>query len=305
MSKPIITVFIPVYNGALFIFDAINSVLSQEGPSFELLIIDDASQDDTPIILKKMIGKDSRIRVLFNDSNRGVSFTSNRAIDEARGDFLIRLDADDISVPGRHKAQFNILKDETIHVVGSNIQIFGDGVKNKLVYFPQNDADIKAKFIFCANNIANPASAFNLSFIRKNNIRFNEDLKVAEDLNFWIDCMNYGAKFFNIQNTYVNYRIHSKQSSRQINEMRIAQFNIRNRLLKTWFPKTKETERNAIANFFSGETLSREYILMGLGALHLLTSQPRDSVNGESTELLFSIFKKYMDAGVQALHSNN
>ena len=120
MSVPAITVLLPVYNAAAFICEAIDSVLAQTFDDFELLIINDGSTDATDAIITSYT--DSRIVYIKNDKNIGLVATLNKGIDLAQGQYLARMDADDICDKNRLKQQFNLLENKpTVAVVGCNI----------------------------------------------------------------------------------------------------------------------------------------------------------------------------------------
>jgi glycosyltransferase involved in cell wall biosynthesis len=106
--RPLVTVLLPVYNGAAHIAESIESVLGQSFRDFELLLIDDGSTDETPSILAGF--GDDRIRVLVNERNLGLTATLNRGIGAALGAYIARQDADDLSDPGRLAAQVDHLE---------------------------------------------------------------------------------------------------------------------------------------------------------------------------------------------------
>lgn len=107
MTSPKVTVLMPVYNGERFLREAVDSVLCQTFEDFELLVIDDASTDSTPEILAGY--SDPRIRVLRNEQNLKLVRTLNRGLAEARGEYVARLDADDITAPTRAAKQVDVL----------------------------------------------------------------------------------------------------------------------------------------------------------------------------------------------------
>ena len=107
-DTPLVTVLLPVYNGSAHLRESVETVLSQSFGDFELLVIDDASTDETPAILASF--DDARLRVLVNDRNLGLTPTLNRGIREARGAYIARQDADDLSDPGRLSAQVSYLE---------------------------------------------------------------------------------------------------------------------------------------------------------------------------------------------------
>lgn len=99
MVGPKLTVLMPVYNGALFLREAIESILRQTLYAFEFLIIDDGSTDETIDIISSFT--DERIRLLRNPTNLGISATLNRGIEASACDLIARMDADDIAYPDR------------------------------------------------------------------------------------------------------------------------------------------------------------------------------------------------------------
>ncbi len=104
---PLVTVSMVVFNGELHIREAIESILNQSFTDLELLIINDGSTDATLDIINQF--KDPRIRLLSNDGNKGVAFTRNRSLQEARGVYFAILDSDDIAKPNRLEIQVNFM----------------------------------------------------------------------------------------------------------------------------------------------------------------------------------------------------
>lgn len=99
-----LTVLLPVYNAAKYLKQAIDSILEQSFSNFELLIIDDGSSDDSVTIVKNYT--DPRIRLVVNESNLGISATLNKGIELSTTELIARMDADDISYPGRLQLQY-------------------------------------------------------------------------------------------------------------------------------------------------------------------------------------------------------
>ena len=107
MNKPLVTVFIPVYNCEKYIKESLESIINQTYENLDILIIDDGSTDNTVNLIKQY--KDTRIRLLRNDKNRGIPYTRSRGLEECRGEYLALMDADDISLSERIKKQVNFL----------------------------------------------------------------------------------------------------------------------------------------------------------------------------------------------------
>ncbi len=119
-NPPIISVILPVYNGKEHLAECIESVLHQTFTNFEFIIVDDASTDSTPQILKKYLSQDERIRVITNPINQKQTISANTACKNAEGKYLARMDADDVSLPKRFEKQFEFLEaNPEIGMVGS------------------------------------------------------------------------------------------------------------------------------------------------------------------------------------------
>ena len=108
--KPVITVITPVYNGAAYIGETIDSVLDQSFTDFEYIIVDDCSSDSTPEILEKYALLDSRISIMKNDVNSGPLISRNNAIDRSKADYVAFIDADDVWVSCKLQTQMTFMK---------------------------------------------------------------------------------------------------------------------------------------------------------------------------------------------------
>ena len=105
MTSPTISVLMSVYNGEKYLAQAIESILAQTFPDFEFLIVDDASTDNAPSILQDFARRDPRIRLVHNQTNKGLTVSLECLMENARGEFISRMDADDISLPMRFELQ--------------------------------------------------------------------------------------------------------------------------------------------------------------------------------------------------------
>lgn len=101
--KPLVSVLIPLYNGSSTILSTLQSVASQSCSDFEILVLNDASTDDSIEVMRKFC--DPRLRVIHNEKNEGTSFTRDRLVREAQGDYVAWLDQDDLAVPERLEKQ--------------------------------------------------------------------------------------------------------------------------------------------------------------------------------------------------------
>jgi glycosyltransferase involved in cell wall biosynthesis len=180
-----LSVIMPVYNGEKYLEEAISGVLTQNFTDFELLIIDDGSTDSSVKIIQSI--KDSRIRLIQNDKNRGVAYTRNVGLKEAKGEFLAWMDCDDLIEPNRFEVQINCLRENPeIGICGTALQRFGEGkpyVSRKFLDPPL----IKAALLFY-NSLLSATTMYRMEMIRKAELTYDTRLLVAEDYDFFFEA---------------------------------------------------------------------------------------------------------------------
>ena len=147
IARPRISVVLPVYNGHEYLKDAIESVLTQSLSDFELIIINDGSSDNSVLIIEKF--DDPRIR-FFQQTNRGLPVTLNKAISLARGEYIARQDQDDVCLPLRFEKQIEFLQANTeVGMVGTSAEVWvGDARTGRLLQNPTEDTAIKFGLLF-------------------------------------------------------------------------------------------------------------------------------------------------------------
>lgn len=126
MALPEVTVALSAYNVAEFVGASLDCILAQTFRDFELLCIDDASTDGTWEVLQEYAAKDGRIKLLHQDCNQGLSVSRNRAIDEARGEYLLMLDGDDLFDPDMVEKAYGLAKVAGADVVMWDYVVFYD-----------------------------------------------------------------------------------------------------------------------------------------------------------------------------------
>ncbi len=120
-DTPAVSVCMPVYNGQAYLREAVVSILSQSFGDFEFIIVDDGSTDRTPAILRDFAAQDRRVRVISRP-NTGIAGALNDAIAAARGEFVARMDADDVAQPRRFEKQIEFLRAHPeVVVLGSRV----------------------------------------------------------------------------------------------------------------------------------------------------------------------------------------
>jgi glycosyltransferase involved in cell wall biosynthesis len=206
IKKPLISIIMPVYNPGRYLIEAIESILNQTFSNFEFIIVDDASTDDSWKIIKSYAKKDKRIIPIKNKINLGVSLTSNIAISQAKGKFLARMDADDISTTDRIQKQFNYLKKhpKTIVVGGQCTIIDEDNNFIGIKKFPTTTKQIK-NMIFWAVPIQQGFMMVNRSLLPKNFSWYSPSKTTAEEVDLYFQLLKYGD-FANLTDNLYYYR---------------------------------------------------------------------------------------------------
>jgi glycosyltransferase involved in cell wall biosynthesis len=122
----LISVLLPVRNGAATLEEALESIRAQTHAEWELIAVDDGSRDDTPTILERWSRRDARIRVNTHAESRGIVAALNAALAHACGPVVARMDADDLSLPARLERQLALLETGTADVLGCQVHYFPD-----------------------------------------------------------------------------------------------------------------------------------------------------------------------------------
>jgi len=202
---PKVTVLLPVYNGEQYLYETIQSILSQSFSNFELLIVDDGSTDASAKIIHSF--HDSRIRILVNSKRLRLSGALNRGFDEARGMYIARMDADDISLPLRLQKQVDFLdKHPKIGMCGTSIEIFGKKVKKRVDVYPENTDYINTYALFDCP-FCHPSVMMRKTMFNKYELRYDGSYYPTEDYELW----SRATVLFptsNLKDILLQYRVH-------------------------------------------------------------------------------------------------
>jgi hypothetical protein len=203
----LISVVMPAYNAAAHIADAIGSVLSQSVTDFELLIVDDGSEDDTAAIIGRF--SDARIRHIKKGRNTGLIDSLNEGMSVACGKFVARMDADDICLTRRFEVQLKTMEGLGAELCGSDVRTIGR--KPHLVWgYPGSNEELRFRLLFCTAfahpTIMGTRRAFSL-------FPYEADYVSAEDYRLWTRMAEAGVRMTNVPEVLLQYRRHDKQES--------------------------------------------------------------------------------------------
>jgi glycosyltransferase involved in cell wall biosynthesis len=217
VSAPRVSVLLPVRNGARFLGEALESVLSQTLADFELLVVDDGSTDETPEILASV--EDERLRVLRHE-RAGLVAALNRGLAEARAGYLARMDADDVSLPRRLERQAAFLDERPrVAVVVPGVEaVDAEGRALRRVTLPNDDAALRRRLL-----LRNPFTHGSV-VIRTEAVRqvggYRADYGANEDYDLWRRIAR-GWELGSVPEVLYRYREHPDAVTRSRVEERV------------------------------------------------------------------------------------
>lgn len=202
-----ISVIMPAYNCEDYITESIESILKQTYTNFEFFIIDDASTDSTAETIETFT--DPRIIFIRKEKNSGYTESLNMAIARARGKYIGRMDADDISVPDRFEKQLAFMeKHPEVLVVGSNYQVIGSEQK----YIAAQSAEEVRVISMMEVAVAHPTAFIRSEVFTRFGLRYDREFEPAEDYHLWTRILDYG-EIQNVPEVLLYYRQHNAQQS--------------------------------------------------------------------------------------------
>lgn len=253
--KKLISVILPVYNGAQYLSNAIESILNQTLDNFEFIIINDGSIDNSIEIIEHYANIDSRI-IIIDRENKGLIYTLNEGIEKSMGEYIARMDQDDISMENRLELQYAYMSDNGLDICGGGyIEIDADSkeICHRKVF--QKDYEI---LLAMATSVpfAHPSVMIKKEFLNLNKLTYGiNGYRNAEDLDLWMNMYNKGAKFGNINLFILKYRILSTSMSRtNIKKIR----NESNIQFNKFVKQNKNNFKKAFKYFFANELNNQE-----------------------------------------------
>lgn len=224
-----ISILMPCRNAEQFVEQSVRSVLKQTFSDFELLVIDDSSEDETWNILQSQAAKDARLKLVRNTTRHGVAASLNIALELASGRFIARMDADDLMLRNRLKKQRNFLEKRP-YLDGCGMSIIRFGSRIGFKSFPRTADSISARILF-QSPFAHPTIMVRSSVFKV--YRYNESLDAGQDYELWLRMTNQHS-FANMWSPGIFYRHHENQVSSAFKELQNLKRNeIRNNFYLT------------------------------------------------------------------------
>ncbi|GAB5562287.1 MAG: hypothetical protein SynsKO_39340 [Synoicihabitans sp.] len=212
-SFPLATVLMPTYNSAKFVGAAVESILNQTVDNFELLIVDDGSSDDTVSVVQSY--RDPRIRLVQRSTNGGIVAALNDGLAQIQSPFVMRMDADDVSLPERLKIQIKYLEqNQNLALCGSDFFPLIEGateLSSWVKFFEPEQVSVACLF---TNPICHPTVTFRRSLLPTEG--YTAAYPHAEDFAMWITLSEH-SRITNLPDKLLKYRVHPEQVSKTDN----------------------------------------------------------------------------------------
>ena len=204
---PEISVIIPCYNVEKYLAECLDSVLGQSFEDFEAICVNDGSSDKTADILAQYAAKDKRIRVITQE-NKGVVFSRNRAIREAKGKYIFPLDGDDMIEPSCLEKLYQVIQEGKGDIISCRVLLFGE---------KQGEMSLREPTILnmsCSNCLVNAALFRKSDFDRCGG--YDEEFFAGlEDYDLWLNMiLRHGLKAYRVPEILFFYRMKTKNESR-------------------------------------------------------------------------------------------
>lgn len=285
--KPFVTIGVAAYNVSPFIAKTLNSVMAQKEKNIEIIIINDCSTDDTLEICRKLTKRDSRVRTINFDKNCGLCKVRDTTIDEAKGEYLLFIDGDDLFPPDlvdtmlpKIKEKNDIMFFSYIEFTDENKIAYKDG-DNKWYNVPAEEVEIFSQF--CMSSFRKRendkkfdgiratsvwAKAYNTEFLKKNNLHFPDDLRKSQDIIFNSEVYQYCKTACYINKPMYYYRIHGdsvcKRYNPNIYSISLKILALSKALIKKYYPDDPEM----MDFFYTYRVVMQLFTCMNLNYFH-------------------------------------
>ncbi|UDF03390.1 DUF6492 family protein [Asticcacaulis sp. AND118] len=204
-TRPVASIVMPFKDRKELLVQTLENLLQQTFSEYEIFLIDTGSTDGAQDYVKSMVQRDSRLVYIDNSRNGGLSNSYNVGIDLARGDFVFRMDSDDLCHPSRIQAQLHYFDENPdVSILGSWVRTFGDG--SHLWKLPVQHEDITSQMLFCGA-MAHPAVAFRKSRLNEFNLRYDESYPTSEDFELFTRASKL-LRCANVPQVLLRYRRH-------------------------------------------------------------------------------------------------
>ena len=242
----------PAYNVGAYIKESIESILDQTFSDFELIIINDGSSDNTEEEILKFT--DSRIVYLKNEVNLNLANSLNKGMRLAKGKYIARMDADDISSLDRLAIQFKFMEENpAIGICGSQLEVFG--MQSGFMNYPLMQEDLLLRLLI-TSCFGNNVVMFRKEILEKHNLYYDSQYTCADDYHCWTRWLLV-AEGLNFKESLMKYRVRSNSLSQNRKKQRNEILDIRKKYLINLFDLSSKEEMNLASSFYGPISFKR------------------------------------------------
>ena len=227
INQPLVSVLLPIHNESPYFNESSKSILEQTYKNIELIIIYDGNNAN---LYNSFTSSDKRISFLHGNK-KGIAAALNLGIKFSKGEYIARMDVDDISYLNRIEDQLKFLLKNALDVCSTNLKLIPN---NRILFFPESDNEIKFWLTF-ASTLAHPGIFIKSNILKQ--FQYNELLPAAEDYDLWTRIAKEGYIFGNIKTPVLQYRIHNNQGSTLNKLQPIESIKIANNYSNNYFHK--------------------------------------------------------------------
>ena len=209
--EPLVSIVMPIYNSETYLDEAILSIIHQTYQNWELLVINEfGSNEEGKRIINRYAAIDSRIRLIQNSKRLGIAESLNEGLRQAKGEYIARMDGDDISLPKRIEKQIEFMEEnKDILLCGVQVEVFGS---EKWDWKLETDpARIRTDALFYSPCV-HPTILFRRDVINKYNVFYNKDYKASEDYDFFTRILEFG-EIANLKEVLFKYRLYGTNAT--------------------------------------------------------------------------------------------
>lgn len=289
-KAPVISVVLPVYNGEHVVGDAIHSILAQTYENWELIILDDGSQDGSLELCRSFAQKDSRISVNSNGTNKGLAASMNTLIGLTKGEYIAVQEQDDYSVPERIKWEVELLQSRPEIGCVSGIAAWLNDKKEVFSYFPgllmhgnqyPQDRSKMVEYLYVEQcKVVNAGCAYRRSILKDLPGPYDVHSRMSIDWQFFLHLAHH-HRIFGIQRVLVRMRRGKKH--RSLTKMKQLQFQEARRCISLIYQHYRHKRESPINYFLFRKAMANQIAMEArynggikglLQATHAITLDP-------------------------------
>ena len=242
---PQISVIFPVWQREAYLAEALESVLAQDFPDFECLVILDGSPEPVQAIVERY--RDPRLHIARLPVNLGISAARNTGLALARAPYVAYMDSDDVALLHRFSVQHAWMQAHPqLTACGSNsVKLHPDGRRTPMVY-PESDALIKSRLLLVDAALHSPTVMVRSDFLRHHGLRFDPNFTRDQCHRLFVEMARQGASFYGLQEDLLLYRRHAENATVDQTGVDAEKTRVREMLLPLYFPELSGHEQRLL-----------------------------------------------------------